>query len=34
VTLRAGQLIVMPADIPHALKALQKTKMLLTMMKP
>lgn len=32
--LTGGQLIVMPADIPHALKALEKTRMLLTMVRP
>lgn len=34
VRLGAGKLVVMPADIPHGLKALQRTKMLLTMLKP
>ncbi len=30
---KAGEIIVMPPDIPHALKALVKSKMLLTMIK-
>lgn len=30
---QAGQMIVMPADIPHAVKAEQRFKMLLTMIK-
>ena len=34
VVLGAGKLVVMPADVPHALKALLPTKMLLTMLKP
>lgn len=32
--LQAGDAIVMPADEPHALKATQKFKMLLTMIRP
>lgn len=32
-TLKAGEAIVMPADEPHALKALTKFKMLLTMIR-
>lgn len=28
---KAGQAVIMPADVPHALKALKKFKMLLTM---
>lgn len=31
--LRAGEAIVMPADAPHALKALRRFKMLLTMIR-
>lgn len=31
--LRSGQTIVMPANIPHAVKALSQFKMLLTMIK-
>ena len=31
--LEAGESIVMPADIPHALKAVEKFKMVLTMIK-
>ena len=31
--LKAGEFIVMPADIPHAVKASEKFKMLLTMIK-
>lgn len=31
--LNAGEFIVMPADIPHAVKAAEKFKMLLTMIK-
>ena len=34
VTARAGQLVIMPANIPHALKATQRFKMLLTMLRP
>jgi quercetin dioxygenase-like cupin family protein len=34
VRLKTGRLVVMPANVPHALKAVQKTKMLLTMLKP
>jgi quercetin dioxygenase-like cupin family protein len=30
---RKGEMIIMPADEPHALKALQKFKMILTMVK-
>ena len=33
VTVATGQQITMPADIPHALKAVQRFKMLLTMMR-
>jgi quercetin dioxygenase-like cupin family protein len=32
--LKAGDAIIMPADKPHALKAMQKFKMLLTMIRP
>jgi quercetin dioxygenase-like cupin family protein len=32
-TLKAGQMIIMPADKPHALKAVNKFKMLLTMIR-
>lgn len=32
--LKTGEAIIMPADEPHALKALQKFKMLLTMIRP
>lgn len=32
--LSAGQMIIMPANIPHALYALEKFKMILTMIKP
>ena len=31
--LKAGQVIIMPANLPHALKAIRKFKMLLTMIK-
>lgn len=31
--LSAGELIIMPANIPHAVKALKKFKMLLTMIR-
>lgn len=31
--LEAGETIIMPADIPHALKAVDKFKMVLTMIK-
>jgi quercetin dioxygenase-like cupin family protein len=30
---KAGEIIVMPANIPHGLKATEKSKMLLTMIK-
>ena len=30
---KAGEILVMPADIPHGLKATTKSKMLLTMIK-
>lgn len=29
----AGEIIIMPANIPHGLKALEKTKLILTMIK-
>lgn len=32
-TLRRGEFIIMPADVPHAVKASEKFKMLLTMIK-
>lgn len=32
-TVRKGQMIIMPADIPHALKGSPKFKMMLTMIK-
>jgi quercetin dioxygenase-like cupin family protein len=32
-TLNEGEFIIMPADIPHAVKASEKFKMLLTMIK-
>jgi quercetin dioxygenase-like cupin family protein len=32
-TLRAGESIIMPANIPHALKAIERFKMLLVMIK-
>ena len=32
-TLRAGEAIIMPADIPHALKATERFKMMLVMIK-
>ena len=31
--LEAGQTIIMPADVPHAVKAVEKFKMVLTMIK-
>jgi quercetin dioxygenase-like cupin family protein len=31
--LKSGEFIIMPADIPHAVKAIQKFKMLLIMIK-
>ncbi len=31
--LKAGQLIIMPANVPHAVRAKQKFKMLLTMLR-
>jgi quercetin dioxygenase-like cupin family protein len=33
ITVKAGQSIIMPANIPHAVKALAQFKMLLTMIK-
>ncbi len=33
VEAEAGQMVLMPADVPHALKALGRFKMLLTMLK-
>ncbi len=30
-SVKAGELIVMPADVPHALRALQRSTMILTM---
>jgi len=33
VSATAGQIVVMPADIPHAVKAPQRFKMLLTMLR-
>ncbi len=32
-TLKSGEMIIMPADIPHAVNAKEKFKMLLTMIK-
>ena len=32
-TLRRGEFIIMPGDVPHAVKASEKFKMLLTMIK-
>ena len=33
-TLKAGEMIIMPADVPHALNATTDFKMLLVMVKP
>jgi len=33
VTVRAGQAVVMPADVPHAVQAKKRFKMLLTLVK-
>lgn len=33
VTVRAGQVIIMPADVPHSVAAPQRFKMLLTMIR-
>jgi len=33
LTLRMGEMVLMPANKPHALKAIKKFKMLLTMIK-
>jgi len=33
VPARAGQLVVMPANVPHAVKAVRRFKMLLTMLR-
>jgi len=30
---RAGRMVIMPADVPHSLKAVKKFKMLLTMIR-
>jgi len=32
-TVEAGQMLIMPADVPHALHALEQFKMLLTMIR-
>ncbi len=32
--IKAGQLVIMPANVPHAVKAPQRFKMLLTMLRP
>lgn len=32
-TLKAGELIIMPANVPHAVRAVQKFKMLLIMLR-
>ncbi len=32
-TVKAGEALVMPADVPHAVKALERFKMLLTMIR-
>jgi quercetin dioxygenase-like cupin family protein len=34
IHLKSGELLIMPADEPHALKAARNFKMLLTMIKP
>jgi len=34
VTAREGQVVVMPADVPHAVKSAKRFKMLLTMLRP
>lgn len=31
--LKAGEIIIMPANVPHALHAIERFKMLLTMIK-
>ena len=33
VAARAGRMVIMPADIPHSLKAVKKFKMILTMIR-
>jgi len=33
VSVQTGEMIIMPADIPHALKAVEKFKMMLVMIK-
>jgi len=33
ITLREGEMVIMPGNEPHALKAIQKFKMLLTMIR-
>ena len=33
VSARSGQIVLMPADVPHAVKAPQRFKMLLTMLR-
>ena len=34
VTAREGEVVVMPADVPHAVKSAERFKMLLTMLRP
>ena len=34
VTAREGEVVVMPADVPHAVKSPERFKMLLTMLRP
>lgn len=34
VTVKNGQILIMPADVPHAVKARERFKMLLTMLRP
>ncbi len=33
VTARAGELVLMPANVPHAVKAVRRFKMMLTMIR-
>lgn len=34
VTVRPGEMVIMPAQVPHAVRAEQRFKMLLTMIRP
>lgn len=34
VTAKAGEVVILPADVPHSVKSLESLKMLLTMIRP